>query len=66
MTMVIVCVHALHPSQHFFSHVGMIPCLPGLNQCKAADKVSWSRTQNSDSGESQTSHPLIPSHSSTN
>ena len=37
--------------------------LPGLNQYRAADKVSCSRTQHSDSGggESQTSNPLIPS-----
>ena len=27
-----VCVDALHPSQQFFSHVGMIPCLPGFNK----------------------------------
>ena len=26
------CVDALHPSQSFFSHVGTISCLPGLNQ----------------------------------
>ena len=27
-----VCVDALHPSQQFFSHVGTISYLPGLNQ----------------------------------
>ena len=27
-----VCVDALLPSQHFFSHVYMISCLPGLSQ----------------------------------
>ena len=26
-----VCVDALSPSQQFFSHVGTISCLPGLN-----------------------------------
>ena len=26
---------ALHPSQHFFSHVGTFSSLPGLNQYKA-------------------------------
>ena len=29
---VFVCFDALHPSQRFFSHMGMISCLPGLNQ----------------------------------
>ena len=43
-----VCVDVLHPSQQFFSHVRMISCLPGLNQYKAADKVSYSRTKYSD------------------
>ena len=27
-----VCIEALHPSQQFFSHVGMDPALPGFNQ----------------------------------
>ena len=27
-----VCVDALHPSQHFFSHVGPFSCLLGLNK----------------------------------
>ena len=35
--------------------------LPGLNQYQAVDKVSCSRTQHSDSGESPTSNPSIPS-----
>ena len=35
-------VDALCPSQQMFSHLGMISCLPGLNQHKAADKVSCS------------------------
>ena len=43
--MMLVCVDALHPSQQLFSHVGMISCLPGLNQYQAEDKVSCSRTQ---------------------
>ena len=29
---IFVCVDALHPNQQSFSHVGMISCLPGLNQ----------------------------------
>ena len=33
----LVCFDALRPSQQFFSHVGAIPCRPGLNQYKAAD-----------------------------
>ena len=33
-----VCFDALHPSQKFFSHVGM--GLPGLTPYKAVDKVS--------------------------
>ena len=35
--------------------------LSRLNQCEAADKVSCSRTQHSDSGESRTYNPSIPS-----
>ena len=52
---------SLCPSLQFFSHVGM--GLPGLNQYKAADKVSCSRTQHSDSagGEARPSKPSIPS-----
>ena len=48
-------------SQQFFSHVCMGP--PGLNQYKAADKKSCSRTQHSysASGETQTSNRSIPS-----
>ena len=59
--MILLCFDALHPSQQFFSHVRMISCLPVLNQYKAADKVSCSRTQRSDStgSESRTSNPLI-------
>ena len=54
--------NAVCPSQQFSSHVSMITCLPGLNHYKVADKVSCSRTQNSDStgGESQTCNPSIP------
>ena len=47
-----VCVGALHRSQQSFSHVGMISCLPGLNQYEAEDKVCCTRTQHSASGES--------------
>ena len=32
MHVLFVCVGALMPTQQFFSHVGMIFCLPGLNQ----------------------------------
>ena len=39
----------LHPSRQFFSHVRT--GLPGLNQYKAEDKVSCSRTQRSASSE---------------
>ena len=28
----LVCVNALHPSQQYFSHDGIIFCLLGLNQ----------------------------------
>ena len=34
-----VCVDALYPSQQFFSHVGIISHLPGLNQYQAEDKM---------------------------
>ena len=51
-------VHALHPSQQFFSHVETYSSLPGLNQYYAEDKVSCS--QHSASGESRTGDPLIP------
>ena len=37
--------NSLHPSEQFFSHVGL--GLPGLNQYKAADKVFCSLTQHS-------------------
>ena len=45
---VFVWFESLHPSQHFFSHVGVEPVL--------STKVSYSRTQHSDSvgGESRT------------
>ena len=46
--------HALRPSQQFFSHVSMFSCLAGLNQYKAEDQVSCSRTQHSVSSEFQT------------
>ena len=46
------------PSEQFFSHVGTIFSLPGLNPCLAANKVTCSRTQHSDFDEPQT---LIPS-----
>ena len=36
-------------------------CLPGLNQYLAEDRVSYSRTQDSASSESQTRNPWIPS-----
>ena len=54
-----LCFDALYPSQQFFSNVGMISCLPGLNQYL----VSCSSTQQRDStgGESRTSNPSIPS-----
>ena len=42
-----VCIDALHPSQQFFSHFGVISCLPALKQYYAADKVSFSRMQQS-------------------
>ena len=46
------CFDSLHASQQFFAHVGM--GLPGLNQYLAADKVSCSRTQHSDSTSHET------------
>ena len=52
-----ICFNDLRPSKQFFSHVGSISCLPGLDHYYAADKVSCSRTQHSEStsSESQTS-----------
>ena len=47
-----LCVEVLRSGQQFFSHVSIISCLLWLNQYYAADKVSWSRTQYDDSGES--------------
>ena len=38
-------------------HVVTNPCHTGLNQYQAEDKVSFSRTQHSDSGESLSSDP---------
>ena len=35
----------LNPSQQFFSHVGTIFCLPGLNQYYAVDKMSCLKKQ---------------------
>ena len=43
-----------------FSHVGTIFCLPGLNQYKAEDKVSCSRTEQRASSELQTQNPYEP------
>ena len=40
-----VCVDALRHSQQCFSHVRAISFLPKLNQYLAADKVSYSKTQ---------------------
>ena len=56
-----VCFDTLRSSQQFFSHVWMISDPLVLNQYVAADKVSCSKTQRSDSagGESGTSQPLI-------
>ena len=47
-----VRVDALCTTQQFFSLVRTFSCLFGLNQYQAEDKVSCSRTQHSDSGES--------------
>ena len=54
------CLDSLCASQQFFSHVGM--AVPGLNQNKAADKVSCSRTQHRDLAgiETQTSNMSVP------
>ena len=52
------------PDQQLFSHVGM--GLPGLNQYLAADKVSCSRTQHSNSTSSEvgtTVEPFLSGHS---
>ena len=58
-----VCFDSLHPSQQFFSHVGndLLSSWVRLSQYQAADKVSCSRAQHSDSPgvESRTSNPLI-------
>ena len=49
---ILFCVDASRPCQQFFSNIGIISCLPGLNQYKAASKVSFSWAQHSDSIES--------------
>ena len=59
--MVFNYVDALFPGQQFNSHFWAISCLPGLKKYLTADKVSCSKTQHSDSGESRTSNPSIPS-----
>ena len=51
-----VCVDAFCPCKQFFCHVGMFSYHPWLNQYLVEDKVSCSRTQHSDSVESQTSN----------
>ena len=56
-----VCVDALCQSQQLFSHSRTVFYLPGLDQYYAVYTVPCSRTQHSDSGESQTSDPSIPS-----
>ena len=38
-----VCIDALPPSKHFFSHVWTISCILGLKQFSAVEKVSCSR-----------------------
>ena len=42
MVLFCFCFDFLHPSQQFFSRLRTV--LPGLNQYKAADKVSCART----------------------
>ena len=56
-----VYVNALCLCQHFFSHVGMFSCLPGLKHYQAEDQMSSSRKQHSASDEFRTSNSLIPS-----
>ena len=48
-------VDTLHPSQEFFSHVGMFP---GLNQYQIEHKMSCTRTQHGASRETQPNDPL--------
>ena len=55
----VFCGGGLHPSQEYYSHEGTFSCVPALNQYLAEDHMSCSNTQHSDSGESQTSDPLI-------
>ena len=52
MVSFVVCFDSSCPSQQFFSHVGA--GLPGLNKFLAANKVSCSRTQHSDSTSGET------------
>ena len=56
-----VCFDVIHSCQQFFSQVGTIPCILGLNQYKAEDKVCRSKTQGGSSGESRTGNPSISS-----
>ena len=62
LCLILVCFDVLYPSQQFFGHVRMIPCLPGINQYFAAVKVTCSRTQHNDSAgaEFRASKPSIP------
>ena len=57
---VYICIGALRPRQHFFSYVGMISCLPCLNEYyyKAADNVSRAMIEHSDSSDSLPTEPL--------
>ena len=48
-------------TQHFFSHVGMFSCLPGLNHTKQKKKCLAHGQKHSDSDKSQTNDPSIPS-----
>ena len=56
-----VCVDAIHPSIQFVSHDRKISCLPGLNQYKKEEKVSYQRTQYIATGEARTSNPSVSS-----
>ena len=52
-----------HKVSHFPVLSDYMYCFPALNQCLAGDKVSFSRTQHSNStgGEIRTTNPSIPS-----
>ena len=52
-----VCFESLRPSQQFFSYDGM--GLSGLNQYKARNNVSCSRTQHSDTSKARTCKPSV-------